>query len=175
MGRSAADDDARRKEVAVARRAWKEREEQEAEAKEAARTAGEAPRSRMPPVGALQDEIPAIDDQLLVVGSPEVERQLRHILNPLWDIIDQRAISRFGRLSLQQLAVRRWNITMQDEQPEDTFLTRVFFEQLVNVWMGEFVDELVRQRIIMDDDQETKEILDLWRGEVDRQGRLPAQ
>lgn len=173
MERSAADEEARRRDAERARRAWREKELESAETN-AARAAEEAPRRRMPPVGTNTEEVASINDTLLTVGSETLERELRHILRPLWSILDERAIGRYGQMSLQQLAIRRWNEALADDgQPRGSHLTRMHFETLVKLWMEEFVHNLADKRIILDDDQDVNEILDLWKGQADQQGRLP--
>ncbi|KAF6838311.1 hypothetical protein CMUS01_04694 [Colletotrichum musicola] len=173
--RSAADEDVRRKAAERSRHAWRAAEQQSSQA-DAARAAEEAPRQRMPPVGGQtsENETESINHSVLTVGSNEVARELDHILQPLWSIIDARAISRYGQRSLRQLAVRRWTEALEDDgYPRGTPLTRMQFERLVGGWMEAFIEDLVAKRILSRDDDDVEEILDLWRGHLDQQGRLP--
>ncbi|KAF9875690.1 hypothetical protein CkaCkLH20_06622 [Colletotrichum karsti] len=174
--RSAADEEGRRQEAARARMAWKQRVE-ELERQEASRAAEEAPRARMPRVGAITEEVAPLNNSLLTVGSDELHAELRHILSPLYGILDRptpdcpdgRTLKAYDRSELQWRALRMWRASL--EQPDGTFLTRVHFEGLVNMWMEEFLDLLVRIRILIKDEEEIEAILDEWRGEVDHQGR----
>ncbi|KAF6815985.1 hypothetical protein CSOJ01_03254 [Colletotrichum sojae] len=173
--RSAADEDVRRKAAERSRHACRAAEQQSSQA-DAARAAEEAPRQRMPPVGGQtsENEMESINHSVLTVGSDEVARELDHILQPLWPIIDARAISRYGQRSLRQLGVRRWTEALEDDgYPRGTPLTRMQFERLVGGWMEAFIEDLVAKRILPGDDDDVEEILDLWRGHVDQQGRLP--
>lgn len=111
---------------------------------------------------------------VLTVGSQEVTRELVHVLEPLWPLLHERAIRTYGQLSLRQLAIRRWTEALEDDgYPRGSPLTRIHFERLVGVWMETFIDDLIGKRILLEEDQDAEEILDLWRGHVDQQGRLP--
>ncbi|KAF6832449.1 hypothetical protein CPLU01_06132 [Colletotrichum plurivorum] len=148
--RSAADEDVRRKAAERSRHAWRAAEQQSSQA-DAARAAEEAPRQRMPPVGGQtsENEMESINHSVLTVGSDEVARELGHIFQPLWSIIDARAISRYGQRSLRQLAVRRWTEALEDDEyPRGTPLTRMQFERLVGGWMEAFIEDLVAKRIL---------------------------
>ncbi|KAG7044835.1 hypothetical protein JMJ77_0004295 [Colletotrichum scovillei] len=121
-----------------------------------------SPASKLSP--ALLAVAPSLAGLVVVIGSPEVEDELKKSLEPLWDLIDADQLKTYGPKSLTQLAIRRWGELMERKRyNKGQSIFRSMFDDLIDKWAELVVTEtFVAHLIVPNDDESQAEIMDPW-------------
>ncbi|UQC88366.1 uncharacterized protein CLUP02_13889 [Colletotrichum lupini] len=121
-----------------------------------------SPASKLSP--ALLAVAPSLAGLVVVIGSPEVEDELKKSLEPLWDLIDSDQLKMYGPKSLTQLAIRRWGELMEHKRyNRGQSIFRSMFDDLIDKWAELVVTEtFVAHLIVPNDDESQAEIMDPW-------------
>ncbi|KXH49193.1 hypothetical protein CSIM01_12140 [Colletotrichum simmondsii] len=121
-----------------------------------------SPASKLSP--ALLAVAPSLAGLVVVIGSPEVEDELKKSLEPLWDIIDSDQLKMYGPKSLTQLAIRRWGELMERKRyNKGQSIFKSMFDDLIDKWAELVVTEtFVAHLIVPNDDESQAEIMDPW-------------
>ncbi|KXH61490.1 hypothetical protein CSAL01_11204 [Colletotrichum salicis] len=121
-----------------------------------------APAVASPTLLAVDPSLTAL--LVVVIGSPEVENELKRTLEPLWDLIDANQIKKYGVKSLTMLAMKKWGELMEDKRygKGQTILCSMF-DDLVEKWADKVVTEtFVDHLIVLNDPESQDDIMDPW-------------
>ncbi|KAJ3949299.1 uncharacterized protein N0V96_000414 [Colletotrichum fioriniae] len=113
---------------------------------------------------ALLAVAPSLAGLVVVIGSPEVEDELKKTLEPLWDLIDSDQLKMYCAKSLTQLAIRRWGELMEHKRyNRGQSIFRNMFDDLIDRWAALVVKETFVAHLIVPDDSESQaEIMNPW-------------